>query len=59
MCEGNSSGVSGSFREVSGKLQECLKKVERVFQDSSKSVLRGFQGYLKELWCFWEVFNGV
>ena len=47
MCEGSFSGVSGSFKEVSRKLQECLKKVERVFQDSSKSVSRKIELYFK------------
>ena len=40
MCEGSFSGVSGNFKEVSRKSQECLKKVSRILQDSVKSVLK-------------------
>ena len=47
MCEGSLSGVSGSFKEVSRKSQECLKKVSRVFQDSFKSVSRKIELYSK------------
>ena len=59
----------GSFREVSGKYQGCLKKVARVYQVRFKGVLSGFKGvsrvFEKSLklasgkcqWCF--CFMGV
>ena len=47
MCEGIFSGVSGSFKEVSRKSQECLKKVSRIFRDSFKSVSRKIELYFK------------
>ena len=47
MCEGSFSGVSGSFKDVSIKSLECLKKVARVFQDSLKSVSRKNELYFK------------
>ena len=37
MCEGSFSGVSGSFKEVSRKFQECLKEVSGVFTDSFRT----------------------
>ena len=56
MYQGSFNGVSGNFREDLRKVQECLKKVSRVFQNSYKGVSRkiekdfsGFQGYFKEL----------
>ena len=56
MCQGSFNGVSGSFIEVSWKVQECLKEVSRVFLDSFKGVSRmiegdisGFQSCFKEL----------
>ena len=47
MCEGSFSGVSGNFKEVSRRSQECLEKVARVFQDSFKSVSRKIELYFK------------
>ena len=40
MCPGSFNGVSGNFKEVSRKFQECLEKVSRVFQESFKGVSR-------------------
>ena len=47
MYEGSFYGVSGTFKEVSRKSQECLKKVARIFQDSFKSVSRKIELYFK------------
>ena len=47
VCQGSLNGVSGSFKDVSRKFQECLKKVSRVFQDSFKGVSRKIEGYFK------------
>ena len=43
------NGVSGSFKEVSRKFRECLKKVSRVFQYSFKVISRKFKGYSKKV----------
>ena len=49
-----------SFKYLSRKFQECIKKVFRVFQGSFKGVSRKFQGCFKEIsGVFQETLKGV
>ena len=46
---GNFKVIKGCFKHVSRKLQECVKSISMVFQESfkecCKEVSRGFQGF--------------